>query len=373
MGIAPVVTKKRIALIIPTLDRSGAEKQFTLLACGLPRDRFDPHVALLTRSGPYAEQLAAANVPVTLLGKRSKLDPSALWKLRGWLKSVQPDIIHTWLFAANAYGRMAAGVAPKAKIVVSERCVDSWKSGWQLWLDRKLISRTDRLVGNSQAVVEFYRQHGVPAEKLVCIPNGIECPPAVTIDRSALLRELGWPEGAFVAGFIGRLAEQKRIDDLIFAVEALRHARPTVRLLIIGDGPLRDRLEAFACDVGCAEQVRFLGHRSDVDQWLALMDVFCLASSFEGLSNSLMEAMAAGKPCLASDIPPNRELITPGETGLLVPVGDRVAYMQFLRVIVDDEELRSRIGSAARERMRQEFSVEKMVENYLNLYDGLDG
>lgn len=371
--MAPVVTRKRIALIIPTLDRSGAEKQFTLLASRLPRDRFEPHVALLTRTGPFAEQLAAANVPVTLLGKRSKLDPTALWKLRAWLKSVQPDIIHTWLFAANAYGRIAARVAPQAKVVVSERCVDSWKSGWQLWLDRKLISRTDRLVGNSQAVVEFYHRQGVPSEKLVCIPNGIDCPPPMTIDRPAMLRELGWPEGTFVAGFIGRLAEQKRVDDLIFAVETLRHARPTVRLLIVGDGPLRDRLQTFADDVGGADQLRFLGHQSDIHRWLALMDVFCLASSFEGMSNSLMEAMAAGKPCLASDIPPNRELITPGETGILVPVGDRVAYMQFLRLLIDDVELRTRIGRAARERMEREFSVNQMIEKYVALYDELNG
>ena len=280
-------------------------------------------------------------------------------------------MIHTWLFAANSYGRLAKGACPRTKVVVSERCVDSWKQGWQLWLDRRLISRTDRLVGNSQSVVDFYRQLGVPAEKLVCIPNGIDCPPILHVDRLALLRELGWPSDSFVAGFVGRLAHQKRVDDLIFAVETLRQTRPMARLLLIGDGPQRDYLERFARDVGCEDHVRFLGHRPDVDRWLALMDVFCLASAFEGMSNSLMEAMAAGKPAVVSDIPPNRELVMQGETGFLVPTGDRVGYMQFLRALIDDRSLRTRLGAASRKRMQDDFSVSQMVRRYAELYDGL--
>jgi glycosyltransferase involved in cell wall biosynthesis len=366
-----VVTKKRIALMIPTLDRSGAEKQFTLLASGLPRDLFDVHVLLLTRSGPYEKPLRSAGIPITLLGKRFKLDVAAFWRLRSWLKHLKPDIIHTWLFAANAYGRLASRVVPAAKLVVSERCVDSWKRGWQLWLDQRLIRRTDRLVGNSQSVVEFYRKLGIPAAKLVCIPNGIDCPPPMVVDRSRLLTELGWPEDSFVAGFIGRLAEQKRVDDLIFSVETLRQTRPRLKLLVVGDGPLRERLERFTRDVGCSEHVRFLGHRDDVDRWLAFMDVFCLASSFEGMSNSLMEAMAASKPVVVSDIPPNRELVIQGETGFLSPVGDRVAYMQFLRLLIDDADLRRRLGNAGRRRMEENFSVAQMVRRYTELYDTL--
>lgn len=366
-----VVTIIRIALIIPTLDRSGAEKQLTLLACGLPRDRFDVRVLLLTRAGPYADDLQQAQIPVTVLGKRAKFDPTAFWRLRSWLKDVQPDVIHTWLFAANAYGRLASGVVPKAKVVVSERCVDSWKQPWQLWLDRRLISRTDRLVGNSQSVVEFYRDLGVPTEKLVCIPNGIECVAPPAIDRSALLHELGWPEDAFVAGFIGRLAPQKRVDDLIFAVETLRHARPSLRLLLVGDGPQREYLEQFAREVGGADYVRFVGHQTDTARWLDLMDAFCLASSFEGMSNSLMEAMAAGKPEIVSDIPPNRELVVPAETGYLVPTGDRVAYMQFLRALMDDPQLREQLGSAGQLRMQQHFGVSQMIDRYAKLYEQL--
>ena len=357
----------RIAYVIPTLDRSGAEKQLTLLAARLPPDEFTPQVFALTRGGPFEADLSAAGVPVTVIGKRWKLDPGARQRLRRALRQFQPDIVHTWLFAGNSYGRLALPPSPRPRVIVSERCVDSWKSGWQLWLDRKLAGVTDRIVGNSQSVVDFYREHGIPAEKLCCIPNGVEVPEPPTVDRVARLRELSFPDNAFVAGYIGRLAEQKRVRDLIWAVETLRQIRPQLRLVILGDGPERARLEEFAQAVDCAEHVRFLGHRDDASAWLPLFDVFCLASSFEGQSNSLMEAMAAGRAVVVTDIAPNRELVL-DETGLLVKPGDSVGFMQQIRRLIDEPGLKDRLGTAARERMRTGFNVSTMVDRYVALY-----
>jgi len=366
------VPKSRIVLLIPTLDRSGAEKQFTLLATRLPRDEFEVSAIALTRGGPYADELRAAGIPVTVIGKRSKFDPMTFVRLRSELHRLQPDILHTWLFAANAYGRLCAGIVPHAKIVVSERCVDSWKAGWQLWIDRRLIDRTDRLIGNSPSVVDFYRELGVPAEKLVCIPNGIDTP-ALTAstdenDRSAMLRELDFPTDAFVTGYIGRLAKQKRVQDLIWTVETLRQIRPRLRLVIVGDGPDRERLENFARDIGVTKHVRFLGHREDASRWLELFDVFCLASSFEGMSNSLMEAMSVGKPVIASDIPANRELVVQSETGFLPKLADTVGFMQFLRRLIDEPGLVEKFGQAGRERIQQFFSISRMVDAYADVY-----
>ena len=375
------MSKTRIVLLIPTLDRSGAEKQFTLLATRLPRDEFDVRAIALTRSGPYAADLEAAGIPLTVIGKRAKFDPFSFWRLRDELKRHNPDILHTWLFAANAYGRLCAHAIPRTKIVVSERCVDSWKSNWQLWLDRRLIARTDRLVGNSPSVVEFYHELGVPAEKLVCIPNGIECRPPCNLElegqaanyRAAILAELNLPSDAFVVGFIGRIAKQKRVEDLIWAVETLRQIRPRLHLVVIGDGPERERLEQFTRDVHCTEHVRFLGHRDDAARFLPAFDVFCLASSFEGMSNSAMEAMAAGRPVVASDIPSNRELVVPGETGFLFKLADSVGIMQFLRRLIDEPGLAERLGRGGRERIEREFSIERMVDGYASLYRQLIG
>lgn len=366
--------------MIPTLDRSGAEKQFSLLASQLPRDEFDVHVLALTRGGPYAEWLSAREVPVTVLHKRWKFDPFALHRLRQALDRLQPDILHTWLFAANAYGRLAvrrrAHATPRVtapletspRVIVSERCVDTWKAGWQTWLDRRLISRTDRLVANSESVAAHYRQQGFPSERMAIIRNGVERPDSAPPDRAALLRELRLPANAVLIGHVGRLARQKRVDDLLWAIQVLRQADPRAYLLVIGDGPERERLVQHARDVESAEHVRFLGLRGDAFALIGLLDVFWLGSDFEGQSNSLMEAMSWGVPSVVTDIPPNRELITQDVEGYLVPVGDGVGFAQFTRRLMQDASLARRVGEAARQRMASNFSVRRMVEAHCALY-----
>ncbi|MGH7128302.1 MAG: glycosyltransferase, partial [Planctomycetaceae bacterium] len=233
----------KLALLIPTLDRSGAEKQFALLAARLPRSEFDVHAIALTRGGPYADVLRAAGVPVTVLRKRWKFDPLALWRLRRLLTELRPDILHTWLFAANAYGRIVAGRNDSLKVIVSERCVDTWKSGWQLALDRRQIARTTRLVANSQSVAGFYRELGMPAERIAVIPNGVELLDLTHMDRDARLAEFNVPAGAKIVGYVGRLARQKRVRDLVWAFQLLRQLTDDVYFLVVGDGPERGWLE----------------------------------------------------------------------------------------------------------------------------------
>ena len=360
----------KITLLIPTLDRSGAEKQLTLLACGLPKTEFDVDVVCLTRGGPYEAALKEHDVPVTILRKRSKFDVSALLKLRRHLKERDPDILHTWIFAANSYGRLVAGKHSKPKVLVSERCVDSWKSNWQHWLDRRQISRTTRLIGNSNSVVDFYRGRGVPSEKLVAIPNGIEIPSTGLRkeERTARLAEFNIPPEGKVIGFAGRLAKQKRVDDLIWATELLRQLDEQAYFLLIGDGPEADELVHFAQTTGAIKNIRFAGHRDDCEQLFPLMDAFWLASDFEGQSNSIMEAMSWGLPVIATDIAPNAELVADGETGILAPVGGRVEFAQAAHKLLSDVELRTRLGKAGQDRMKTAFSVEQMVDAYANLY-----
>ncbi|MEZ6068153.1 MAG: glycosyltransferase [Planctomycetaceae bacterium] len=363
----------RIALVIPTLDRSGAEKQLTWLATGLPRDRFEPHVIALTRGGGYAAELNSADVPVTVIGKRLKLDPLTIWKLRRQLADFQPDVVHSWLFAANAYTRLFAPASTRksAKFVVSERCVDSWKSGWQLALDRRLVTRTDRLVGNSQAVADFYRELGFDSARLAVIPNAVSIPPRPSISQQELKQQLHWPADARIIMYAGRLAPQKRVRDLLWSCQFLRQADPRTRLLVIGDGPERDALLYFAKQIEVEDFVTFTGHRDDAASLLQLADVFWLASEFEGMSNSLMEAMACGKPVVVSDIAPNRELVRHEREGFLAGIGDGVAFAQFTRRLFDDPSLSATIGAAAAERMARLFSREAMVRSYATLYEAI--
>ncbi|MBS0266820.1 MAG: glycosyltransferase [Planctomycetes bacterium] len=358
----------KILLLIPTLDRSGAEKQLTLLATHLPRDEFSVQVVALTRSGPFAADLEQAGVPVTVLGKRFKADPLAYWRLRRLLKEQAPDILHTWLFAANTYGRLAAGRHPAFKTIVSERCVDSWKSGWQLAFDRRLIARTSLLVGNSQGVASFYQELGVPAEKLAVVHNGMDLPPSAAVGREAARARLGLGDQTPVIGYVGRLANQKRLKDLIWAFELIRVQDDRAEFVIVGDGPERETLEDFARNLRIHERIKFLGHRDDATQLYPAFDLFFLGSDFEGLSNSIMEAMATGIPVVASDIPPNRELVVDGVTGFLAPVGDRVAFAQLGQRVLGDRELARRLGEAGRNRIASEFSIAKMVAGYVRIY-----
>ncbi|MCC7422771.1 MAG: glycosyltransferase [Planctomycetaceae bacterium] len=360
----------KLVLLIPTLDRSGAEKQLTRLACGLPKDEFDVHVVGLTRGGPYEAELRDAGVPVTILGKRLKFDPGAIWRLRRFLHTHRPDILHTWLFAANAYGRMVAGRGPK--VIVSERCVDVWKSGWQTWLDARLISRTHRLVANSESVAAHYREHGVPSDRILVIPNGVDIPPPRTaeVDAStaALREELGIAPHTRVVGYVGRLAKQKRVNDLVWGLQLLRQATENVCFVIVGDGPERKELERLAVQFGCTQFLRFVGHRNDASRFFPMFQVFWLGSDFEGMSNSLMEAMAHGIPVVASDIPPNRELVVDGQTGFVVKAGDSFGFAQFTDRLLADTELACRLGEAGRARMQTEFSMDRMIERHIALY-----
>jgi len=358
----------KVLLVIPTLDRSGAEKQLTLLATRLPRDEFQVHVVALTRGGPFADVLNEHEIPLTVLNKRWKFDPRTLWQLKKLIGEFQPDILHTWLFAANSYGRLIAGKKPTPKVLVSERCVDTWKSGWQNWLDRRQVSRTTRLIGNSQSVVDFYKTLGYSSDNTIVIRNGIDVRDPEPIDREKVLAEFGISSDARIVGFVGRLARQKRIDDLIWATELLHHSESRSHCLIVGDGPQRETLERFAHNIGRSNEVTFTGHRNDAARLMQTFDAFWLASDFEGQSNSLMEAMALGLPVVASDIAPNRELVTDGESGVLVKVGDRVAYAQAAGSILADSQLAQNLGDAARRRMQTDFPIEMMVDSHATLY-----
>jgi glycosyltransferase involved in cell wall biosynthesis len=361
----------RLALVIPTLDQSGAEKQLSLLATGLPRDRFRVEVVALTRSGPLEAVLREAGIPVHVIGKRWRFDPFPVLRLRQWIREHRPDIVHSWLFAANSAVRMAVPSRSPIKVVVSERCVDSWKSSWQLWLDRRLARRTDHLVGNSQSVVDFYRAQGIASVPMSVIPNGVTVPADPGQTRAEFFATVGIPADARVALYVGRLAKQKRLTDLLWAAQLVRQKDPRFRFLLVGDGPERASLEEHARNVEVSEFVRFLGHRPDAASLLHHADVFWLASDFEGMSNSLMEAMACGKPCVVSDIPPNRELVLHGETGYCINPGDSVGFAQFTSRILEDLPLADRLGQAGRQRMAAEFRIDQMVERHAALYESL--
>ncbi|TWT33233.1 glycosyltransferase [Blastopirellula retiformator] len=361
---------KRLLLIIPTLDRGGAEKQLTMLATGLPRAQFDVHVCLLTRSGPLEETLRAQDIPIVEIRKRRKLDPLAYLRLKKEIKRLAPDIVHTWIFAANAYGRSAAQAVKVPHIICGERCVDPWKQGYEIAIDRYLDRKTDKIAVNSSGIEQFYVEKGRDPKKFVVIPNGIDAtPPPAPLSREQLLRQLDLPYDSRLLVAVGRLWPQKRLKDLIWSIDILNRIRSDVHLLIIGDGPQRDRLKKFARQANTEGSVHFLGARNDVPQIMAHADCFLLASGYEGQSNALMEAMVAGVPAIVSDIPGNRDLVVSEKTGFLVPLGQRAEYSRYTNIVLEDDDLRRRLGQAAQERIAAEFSIPQMIQRHIDLYD----
>jgi glycosyltransferase involved in cell wall biosynthesis len=367
------VVTKRILYIIPSLDRAGAEKQMSILAAGLPRDEFDVSVCALTRGGPMLDDLRRAGVPVTVIGKRWRADPLAYWLLQRHMARLQPDLVHTWLFAGNAYGRAAALSCGVKRIVAGERCVDPWKGWLELAIDRRLARRTDRIVANSPAVRDFYTARGLPADRFEVIPNAVPPAPASRLDRRQLLQSLGISEGSRLVGLVGRLWPQKRVKDAIWAADLLKVVRNDIHLLIVGDGPQRARLHTFRDQVRIADKVHFLGHRNDVPDLLPHFDVLWSTSGYEGQSNAILEAMACGVPVVASDIPGTRDLVLHGETGYLVAVGDRAAFAKFTNRLVDDSKLAEQVGRAARPRAASPFSPSQLIDRHAALYRQLLG
>jgi glycosyltransferase involved in cell wall biosynthesis len=361
----------KVLQLIPTLDRSGAEKQMAMLARGLPRDRFRVEVAALTRSGPLEAELEEAGIPVTIIGKPMRVDPFALARLVRFLKAGSFDVVQTWIFAANAYGRVASRLARVPVVVVAEMAVDLWKGRGERMVDRRLSTWCDRLVGNSHAVVDFYRRLGVPEDRLAMIYSGVEDEEPPAIDPAAVRAEFGFPADAHLALFAGRLAEQKRVDDLLKALDLLQHVQPELRTLIAGEGPLRARLEETARAYRLDGRVRFLGHREDVPRLLAAADLLVLPSSYEGLPNVVLEAMRFCKPVVATAAPGTTEVVVDGETGLLVPIGDQVRLTRAIREVVRDPGLARRLGEAGRARADAHFTAAAMIDHFAELYERL--
>jgi glycosyltransferase involved in cell wall biosynthesis len=312
--------------------------------------------------------LLDAGIAVHHMHKRFKVDPFAWMRLRNLLKKMRPDLVHTWIFAANAYGRTAALSAKVPAILGSERSVDPWKSTSQFWIDRWIAHRTQGLTANSQGTIDFYVKHGLPLSSFSLIPNGIEPLKPTAISRTEAYERMGVPLDKRIIISVGRLWPQKGYKELIWSAELLRVMREDLCYVIIGDGPERQRLEQYRDNILGAKHVRFLGERSDVLELLPHCEILWNGSLYEGQSNVIMEAMQSNVPVVATDIPGNCELIEHERTGMLYHVGEVDQLTRLTNRLLNTEELRKLLSMNARKHVESEHSVEKMVERHANLY-----
>ncbi len=353
--------------LITELDTGGAQKALARLLSRLNRRRFAPAVACLYNGDKaVAREIRTLGIPVTDLGMTAKWRLDAFWRLYLLLRRQRPIILHTWMFHANIPGRVLGRLAGTPIIISSERTMGQ-ESRWRYRLNRVTDPLTNHVICVSRQVADFVvREVGIPQQKVVVIPNGIDLQAFAHLPARRQARAaLGLPPDKPIVGTVARLDPVKRLDILLQAAASLRD----VHAIIVGDGPERIRLEALSRQLGMYSRVHFAGEQEDVRPWLAAMDVFVLASDWEGMSNALLEAMATGLPTVATAVGGTPEVVIDGVTGSLVPPHEPAALARAIERLLADFDLRQRMGNAGRERVRKHFSVEEMVRATESLYE----
>jgi glycosyltransferase involved in cell wall biosynthesis len=350
----------------------GAEEMVLNLVRHLP-DRFEPAVVCIHEAGPIGREIAATGVPMTVLGLTPGLArPLDLIKLRDALFAMRADIVHTFLLTASLYGRFAAMLAGVPVIVGSEVNIYERKQRAHAWAERWLMNRTDAVVASAAAVRDYYiGQIGAEPSKVEVIYNAVDWSQLdVTLGRSEMRASLGIPAEAPLAGIIARLTEQKA-HRVLFEALAQQPALANVHLLVVGDGELRDELRRRCESLGLQSRVHVVGARRDLGNVLGAIDVFVMPSLWEGLPLSLVLAMGAGLPVVATAVAGIPEVVANGERGLLVKPGDVNELGAALARVFGDASERARLGHNARTFVRPRFGVDGYVTAVTALYDRL--
>ena len=350
----------------------GAEEMVLNLVRHLP-ERFDPAVVCIHEAGPIGREIEATGVPVRVLGLTPGLArPFDVLKLRDALFTLQPHIVHTFLLTASLYGRFAAMLAGVPIIIGSEVNIYERKQRLHAWAERWLMSGTDAVVTSAEAVREYYvRQIGADRSKVEVIYNAVDWSQLqTTLSRDEMRGSLGIPNDAPLAGIIARLTEQKA-HRVLFEAMARHQELANVHLLVIGDGELRVDLHRRAESLGLQSRVHFAGARRDLGNVLASIDVFVMPSLWEGLPLSLVLAMGAGLPIVATAVAGIPEVVIDGQRGLLVAPGDVDGLAAALARVFGDAGERARLGEAARAFVRPRFGVDGYVRSITALYDRL--
>ena len=361
-----------VLLVIATLDNAGSENQMALLAAGLAQRGVPVEVVCLTRLGPLEPGLRDAGVRVTLLRKRGKIDLRAFGRLLEETRRARGGVVHTWLYTSNSYGRLAAVLARARVIVASERSLDPYKRTGHLLIDRILARATERMVANARAVRDILIKRGIAPDRIDVIPNAVATGDLSENRVAGIRQSLALGAGP-VVGYVGRLSHEKGPDLLIEAFRRASGSHPDARLLIVGDGPERPKLELSARDLIDAGRVLLVGGVPDATDYYGVMDIFVLPSRYEGLPNAVIEAASAGRAMIATDVGGVREIIQNGKNGCIVPAEDVDRMSEALADLLSDPEQRRRLGERAAETARLRYARDAMVDAYLRVYEGAIG
>jgi glycosyltransferase involved in cell wall biosynthesis len=367
---------RRISFLITELDHGGAERALVHIVTGLDRSLWAPQVISLSDRGPLTEPLEAAGIPVTAIGAGRVRSPAGLWRATGGvtrcLKEQQPAVLQTFLFHANIAGRLAARRAG-VPVVVSGIRVAEKRGRWRLTVDRVTDRFVDRHVCVSQSVADFsIQESGLPLSKVVVIPNGVD------VDRFAAakpadLSQFGIPPDARTILSVGRLDDQKNPLGLLWSFAAIADAHPQAHLLYVGHGRDEPSLRAGIADANQESRVHIAGWQSDVPGIMKACDLFVLASKWEGMPNVLLEAGAARIPIVSTCVEGAEEIITSGESGVLVRISQKNGLAAAISDSLGDPQAAAQRAGRLQHLIAERFTWESVVESYSGLYESLIG
>lgn len=362
----------RVVYLAHTLAVGGAEEMLLNLVRYLP-PAFEPVVVCIDRPGPMGVEIQKTGVPFHSLGLQPGLrHPADLWRLQQFLHSIEPTIVHTFLLTASLYGRFAAMLARVPIVIGTEVNIYERKQPLHRAAERWLMQHTDAVIASAESVRDFYiKQVSAAPDKVVVVYNAVDWSQLqATQTRDQIRGEFGVPLDAPLAGIIARLTEQKA-HRVLFDAMASRAELQALHLLVVGDGELRDELMRRVEHLGLDRRVHFAGARRDLGNVLGAIDMFLMPSLWEGLPLSLVLAMGANLPVIASRVAGIPEVVRDGVTGLLVKAGDAADLANALVRLVQDTTLRHTLGQAASAFVRPRFGADGYIASVTSLYDSL--
>jgi starch synthase (maltosyl-transferring) len=372
----------RILYLITSSGVGGTELALWQLLRRLDRSRWEPTVVSLKPPGETASRIRELGIEVFSPGIGEETGGFAALelflaarRLPRLLGGRRFDIVHSLLFRAHLLGRLAAPRIGARAVVNSYRSSTEAGSGWLLRADRWTSTRVTRFHLQSPGLAAALQLRlGVEPGRCVVIPNGIDlaaADAALAIRRDEARRRFSLFPTDLAVVCVGRLHEEKGVNNLVGAFHALLQAQPTARLLLAGDGPARRLLETTVEALRLGPFVRFLGTLADPWPLLAAADVFALPSLWEGMPNALLEAMAARLPAVATAVGAVPEMVADGQEALLVPPGDAGALARALAQLAADPARRREMGAQARRRVEKTYRIEATVALTERLYGEL--
>ncbi len=359
------VMKKKIMHLISELDIGGTEKQLLLLVPVLQAE-FANHVICMIGEGRVGKSLQEQGIPVHYLRGKHRIDVRIPYRLFRILRQQRPAALLTYLIFADIVGRIIGRLARVPTVIASQRSSLFGPARWQQ------MDRATRWLVTHYTVQTIHAKHllmrvlGLPSDRLTVIANAVASQ-RLRRSRTASRSEHATPATGLVLVSVANLKPEKGLDVLLRAFDQLQERFPAAHLWLVGEGPERKKLEGISAHLTSGANIHFLGLREDIPDILAAADIFILPTSIEGMSNALLEAMAAGLPCVASDIPVNREVITPGRTGLVFRLGDEESLLTSLTQLLTQPELRSTISQAAAAHAATHHSTHHIAGQWIRL------